>query len=233
MESCLGDNYEHVIDGYHAKLNETRLKFEESVLDALKMQGFDQMAPDAFQTLELELDEALGQSENPEMALNNFEESVSGRIPADHAKLEELKQRMHGHYLVYLSFKRLIKAFILMTISCVQNFIDAAHLPVPREFNYRLYSENKIEAMFPEDEINKVYTKKQKIVGDEKGDVNHMSDNSFNEEMVRQGHYNNLIAMNLATARIAHSDIDNSKTPEENFKNVILMGKSNVYNLLV
>lgn len=233
IEHCLGDNYDHVIEGYHAKVEETRLKFEESILEALKSQGFDIMAPDAFQTLAAELDEALANSENPEMALNNFQLSIKDRIPADHANIEDLKQRMHGHYLVYLSFKRLIKAFIFMTISCVQSFIEKVELSVPREFNYKLFSEDKIEKMFPEDEINKMYTKKVTVQNDKLDKMNILSTSTFNQDMAKQGNYSNLIAMNIATARIDDDDIDINKTPEENFKSVVLQGKSRVQHTLV
>lgn len=214
---CVGQNYEKVIDAYHHEFDSTRYKFEDSILNALKHNGYDKIASESFDMLKKDLDEALANSCNPERALNDFERAVVGVVPTNMARLESLKKKTHGHYLVYLSFKRLIKAYILLTISCIQNFVEKSELPMPREFNYRLYSQATIDEMFPDDEITKLYTKK---VASE--DNNKEEDgSSFNESLYKQGKYRHMVAFNIATGQVDPGTIDVSKTPKEIYDEVM------------
>jgi hypothetical protein len=219
LMKCVGDNYEKVIEAYHYEFDSTRHKFEDSILNALKYNDYHKIAAESFETLETELKESLKENCNPERALNDFEKAVVGVVPADLARLEDLKKKTHGHYLVYLSFKRLIKAYILLTISCIQDFIESSHLPMPREFNYRLYSESTLDEMFPEDEITKIYTKKTE---GEEGDDSEKSDISFNESMYKQGKYRNIVAFHIATGQVDPGVIDESKTPKEIYHEVVV-----------
>ena len=216
---CIGDNYEKVIQAYHTELEKTRTKFEDSIINALKSKGYDKIASNSFEKFEISLKEALQENSNPEMALNLFEKEVLGIVPADMEHLEVLKKKTHGHYLVYLSFKRLIKAYILMTIACLQQFLDKAELPMPVEFNYRLFSEKELDDMFPEDEISKIYT--HKTVVKENHSTEEGSGKTFNEEMVRQARFKNILAINLATGKLEPTDFDHSKMPEDIYKGVI------------
>ena len=222
LMDCVGENYEKVIDAYHFEFDSTRHKFEESILGAIRHNGYHKIAAESYATLETELHEALEENCNPEMALNNFEKSVLGVVPANLEKIEDLKKKTHGHYLVYLSFKRLIKAYILLTISCVQNFVDSSALPMPREFKYQLYSQETLDEMFPEDEIAKLYTKKKtpKQEIEEESQVPD-DDVTFNESMYKQGKYRNFVAFHLATGQVDPGVIDKSKTPREIFEDVI------------
>ena len=220
--ACVGENYDRVIDAYHYEFDSTRTKFEESILNALKHNDYHKIAHESYTELEHDLHEALEENTNPEMALNIFEKSIFGVVPTDMEHLEDLKRKTHAHYLVYLSFKRLIKAYILLTISCVQNFVEASQLPMPREFNYRLFSEATLDEMFPEDEISKLYTKKKTTkqeIDEEKAIPN--EDVTFNESLAKQGKYRNIVALHIATGQIDPHMIDESKTPEEIYHDVV------------
>lgn len=222
LMECVGDNYEKVIEAYHYEFDSTRHKFEESILGALRHNGYHKIAAESFENLEKELHEALEENCNPEMALNNFEKAVLGVVPTNLQRIEDLKKKTHGHYLVYLSFKRLIKAYILLTISCIQNFVDSSALPMPREFKYQLYSQEILDEMFPEDEISKLYTKKKtpkQEIEDEKKES--QDDMTFNESMFKQGKYRNFVAFHLATGQVDPGVIDKSKTPREIFEDVM------------
>lgn len=219
---CVGDNYSKVIEAYHREFETTRTKFEASILGALRHNGYHRIAAESYATLEEELHEALAENCNPEMALNDFEKSVLGVVPTNLEQLEDLKKKTHGHYLVYLSFKRLIKAYILLTISCIQNFVDSSALPMPREFKYQLYSQETLDEMFPEDEIAKLYTKK-KTPREELEEDKQVpgSDVTFNESLYKQGKYRNFVAFHLATGQVDPGVIDESKTPQEIFEDVM------------
>ena len=112
--ACVGENYDRVIDAYHYEFDSTRHKFEDSIIQALKHNDYHKIAHESFTTLETELKETLEANCNPEMALNTFEKNIFGVVPTDMEHLEDLKKKTHGHYLVYLSFKRLIKAYICL-----------------------------------------------------------------------------------------------------------------------
>ena len=228
MEHCVGRNYDNVINAYNNEFDKTRHKFEDSVIGALKSKGYDQIASESFLAMETELKEALANNCNPEIALNTFENKLVGVVPTDMEHLEELKKRTHGHYLVYLSFKRLIRAYILLTISCIQNFLTISRIPLPSDFNYRLYSEDRIEEMFPDDEISKVYTKKKKAFSndDESEDNSEIGNDedkerTFNEDMVRQGRFKNVVAMNLAIGNIDPQNIKETDLPEKIYHDVV------------
>jgi hypothetical protein len=214
---CVGENYEKVIDAYHHEFDSTRHKFEDSILNALKYNDYHKIASESFETLKKDLEEALANSCNPERALNDFEKAVIGVVPANLARLETLKKKTHGHYLVYLSFKRLIKAYILLTISCIQDFVEKSQLPMPRDFNYRLYSQATLDEMFPDDEITKLYTKKAETGGEDSQEEGP----SFNESMFAQGKYRNMVAFHIATGQVDPGMIDHSKTPKEIYDQVM------------
>lgn len=219
---CVGDNYSKVIEAYHFEFDSTRHKFEESILNALRHNDYHHIAFEPFAELEKDLKAALEQNSNPEMALNAFEKAIVGLVPVNMSHLEDLKRKAHAHYLVYLSFKRLIKAYILLTISCIQSFVDLSQVAMPREFNYRLFSQDELDEMFPEDEITKMYTKKRTPT--EEADEDAQSENSeisFNEGLAKQGKYRNAIALHVATGRVDPGTIDHSKPPAQIYKELI------------
>ena len=234
LEKCLGQNYDNVIESYHEVFNKTRRKFEDSILKVLRDNGYDSIASESFEILEKQLDEALENSVNPEIPLKEFENAIYGIVPADMQKIEDLKKKAHGHYLVYLSFKRLIKAYVLMTIACLQKFIDLTKMTIPDQFNYKLYSADKLEEMFPENEIKRMYTKKLNEDDFKKhAETKVKEEQSFNEDLLEQGKFQNAITYKLATGQITPDLVDHSQIPEENFKDIIMHQRNEHNNSLL
>ena len=211
---CLGEGYSSVVEQYRVILKGVQDHFISSVMDYLEFRGYDNMASDAFNDLRLRLEFDLEDSQSPWGSIDNFEQELQGKVPSDMSDLAEFRHEFQSHYVIYLSFKRVMKAYTFLTINCVREVISIFHIDISPIFVLSNIPEERIEQIFPDSEVasgsddrESLHMKVKKILRGE-GD-------GFNHDMARQGKFKTLVAASLASGKIPKSDIDPTMTPEE------------------
>jgi hypothetical protein len=214
MIHCLGDDYNTVVEQYRIILKHIQDHLIGSVMDYLEFRGYDNMVLDAYNDLKLKLEFDLEDSQSPWKTIDEFEQEIQGKLPSEMSDLTEFRHEFQSHYVIYLSFKRMMKAYIFLTVNCVREVVAIFKIQISKDFPVSKVPEDRIEQIFPDSEVEKgsddkesLHMKVQKILRGE-GD-------GFNHDMARQGKFKTLVAAHIASGKIAKSDLDPTMTPEQ------------------
>ena len=217
---CLGEGYSSVVEQYRVLLKSVQNLFISGVMDYLEFRGFDNMASDAFHDLKLKLEFNLEDSQSPWESISDFEQEIQGKLPTDMTDLTDFRHEFQSNFMIYLSFKRIMKAYLLLTINCVKEVVHLFHIKISERFDISHIPEDRIEQVFPDSEVDtnsdskeSLHTKIKKILNGE-GD-------GFNHDMARQGRFKTLVAANVASGKISESDLDRTMTPEQIIKKFV------------
>jgi hypothetical protein len=214
MLHCLGEEYHSVVDEYRVVLKGIQEHLINSVMDYLEFRGYDNMAYDAFNDLKLHLSFDLEDNNSPWGSIDEFEQEIQGKLPTDMTDLSDFRHEFQFHYVVYLSFKRIMKGYTYLTINCVREVIGVFDIDVDEGFHVNEVPEDKIDGVFPDKEVDQnsdtkesMHEKIKKILEGE-GD-------GFNHDMARQGKFKTIVAANVASGKIDKADLKPTMTPEE------------------
>jgi hypothetical protein len=183
-------------------------------MDYLEFRGYDNMVLDAYNDLKLKMSFDLEDSKSPWKSIDDFEQEIQGKLPTDMTDLTDFRHEFQSHYVIYLSFKRMMKAYVYLTINCIREVVSLFKIHIVKTFPLAKIPEERIEQIFPDAEVETgsddketLHAKVQKILRGE-GD-------GFNHDMARQGKFKTLVAAHIASGKIPRSDLDSSMTPEE------------------
>lgn len=211
---CLGDDYLTVLEEYQVILKGVQQKLIQAVADYLEFRGYDNMAFDAFNDLKLHLTFDLEANDSPWESISQFEQEIQGKLPTDMTDLSDFRHEFQFHYVVYLSFKRIMKGYIFLTVNCVREVVGLFDIEVDGRFPLNTVPEEHIEQVFPDAEVDQNSDTRQSIHEKVKQILRGEGD-GFNHDMARQGKFKTIVAAHLATGKMDKSQLDATMTPEE------------------
>ena len=222
IELCVGEKYIKVIEVYTAEFLKLKMGLLDAIIGTLKSKGYDndEIRP-VLNVFKKKLMDDLGDNKDPDLALAYLENEMKEREDYQKNDWLEMNHKLQGNYLIYVSLKKIIKGFVFMTIRCVQELSELVQVEFPEGENPKLYNKGRVEASFPEDEIERVFKEKRDMENELQSMIKRTG-TSFNDALAKQGKYKELVTLHLATARVAPGDVDMDQTPEQMFKNTIL-----------
>lgn len=220
LQACLGPQFEGVIAKYEEKANIMRHKFVQAIMDHLEFEGYDNMAPIEFENLSKDLLFALEANQPVLPSLKAFENDIAGSVPSDMSEMSHVFAIADEHYLIYLSLKRMMKAYSILTVKCFVQVVQMNHIELQPDNGLENFPEEEIDKFFPDSEIEKQYNDKESLHEKLINAINKET-NTFNEDMMKQAKLKNLLAAQLASGKLDAMDIDPEMTPEEIFRAIV------------
>jgi hypothetical protein len=223
LVNCLGIQYSEVIHHYEAILAELREKFVGSIMNELENQGYDNMVEKAFKKLKKNLEFDLEDSNSPANSIKDFEQALIGKVPKSMLDLSEFFSKFNHSYILYLSLKRMIKAYIILTTSCAKQVTHLFKIEIDPIFDINDVPMDSIDKSFPDDEIGTSHV--QSSLLEQMRDVINQRGETFNQDMAKQAKYKEIVANQLMTGVISPNEIEEGMTPEEIVKQIIFKDK--------
>lgn len=219
---CTGENYDKVIEIFMAEFFKIRVKYLGQIMQMLKAEGLEQKGyEEETEIVRNEIHDDLDKGRDPELSVNRLQ------LRLDHQELDSginfvsVQQKIAQSYTIYVSLKRLMKAYALMTIRCVQEYLELIDIETPPGKNYKMYDQGRLDSVFPDEEVQRVF-QEQKQIHKQLKKLAEESTKSFQENLAKQGKFKNLLALHLASGSIKPKDIEPGVTPEKMFTKLVI-----------
>ena len=228
LMKCAGENYDKVIEIFMAEFFKLRVRFLGQIIKMLKGEGLDKPGYEhEIVQVRNEMHDDLDNDRDPDLSVNRLKLRLEQQDIESNIHFDAVLQKIDQAYLIYVSLKRLVKAYALMTIRCLQEFLDLSDIEQPPGKNYRLYDQGKLNHMFPDEEVERVF-QEQRNFKEQLKNLHETKSKSFNDDLAKQGKFKNLVALHVAAGNIKPQQIEPGATPQHMFEKLILGKQDNI-----